>query len=91
MKAVVTGLALVENKGKDKREAESWKVRWPLPPADDAPSDKDAEALKVEWGNGMAKDKVTSISLESLASRFTTFLNQTLFSFFFFFICYIFI
>ena len=55
---VVEGLALLANNGKDRREAEAWKVRWPSPPSDEGPGDKDAIALRQEWEKTIDKDAV---------------------------------
>ena len=51
-------LALLVNRGKDRREKESWKTRWPVPPVDDPPGDKEAAKLQDDWAPCIARDKL---------------------------------
>ena len=51
-------LALLVNRGKDRREKESWKTKWPVPPSDEPPGEKEALKLRDEWSPCIVKEKL---------------------------------
>jgi hypothetical protein len=59
---------LLPNPHKEKREENSWKVRWPSPPAEDLPGSKESDMLKSEWEKYISKDKITAFFPKKLGS-----------------------